>query len=371
MRIGVNCRELLSHRVEGICRYIRETTRRLVLDHPEDEFVFFFDRPYDSEFIFADNITPVVIGPQARHPILWHLWFEYSLPKAMEKHNVDVFYSGDTFLSMKTDVPTLLVCHDVAYVHYPDHIRKSHLRYYRRNFPKFHSKAAHIVAVSEFTRNDIIKQYKLSPEKVSVGYNATPPGFRRLTSSEKKVQRDLHSEGNPYFIFVGSLHPRKNLVKLILAFDKFKTVTTNDYKLVLVGRFAWKNKELQETFKKIKHKSDIIFKGHVQAGIQEIIGGSEGLFYLSLFEGFGIPILEGFSSYVPVVTSNVSSMPEVAADCGTVIDPTDIMKISETMQQLAKHDTDEQMLQKAAVRAESFTWKKTADLIYEKLLQIR
>jgi len=370
MKIGVNCRELLSHRMEGIARYTWETTRRLVLDHPEDEFYFFFDRAYDEQFIIADNITPVVIHPQARHPILWYLWFEQSLPRALKKHKIDVLYSGDTFLSLNTDVPTVLVCHDIAYAHYPGHIRKSHLRYYKKYFPKFHHRANHIVAVSEATRQDIIKQYNLPPEKVTVGYNATPPGFAPVSDDKREELRAQYSAGNPYFIYVGSLHPRKNVPRLIQAFDKFKSQSGAPHKLVLVGRYAWKNKELQATYNSIQHKEDIVFTGSVHEGIQPLVASSEGLFYVSLFEGFGIPILEGFSSGVPVVTSNISSMPEVAGDCGILVDPTNVSAIASAMAKISKGEYTQQECDNALARAATFTWKATADEIYARLMEV-
>ena len=248
MRIAVNARELLKGRMEGIGRYIFETTRRMVLDHPEDEFFFFFDRAYDPSFIFAENVTPIVVHPQARHPILWYLWFEWGVPYYLRKLDIDVFYSGDTYASMKTDVPTLIVCHDIAYKHYPDHLRTSHRKYYQNNFPKFHKKANHIVAVSNFTKEDIVETYQVSPDKVTIGYNATPKGFAPKSEEQKQSIREELTEGHPYFMYVGSLHPRKNVVNLIKAFDLFKKTNKTDHKLVLVGRMAWKNEELQKTY---------------------------------------------------------------------------------------------------------------------------
>jgi len=370
MNIGVNCREMLAHRMEGICRYITETTRQMVLSHPDDTFYFFFDRPYDHQFIFADNIVPVVIGLQARHPVLWYLWFEQSLPKALKKYKIDVLYSGDNYLSLKTKVPTLLVCHDLAYKHYPDHIKSSHRKYFEKNFPKFHKRADHIVTVSEYTRQDVIKTYNIDSKKVTVGYNATPPGFRELSFEEKKAAKLKFTDGNPYYLFVGSLHPRKNLVRLIKAFEQFKKLKNNTYKLVLVGRFGWKNKELKSTYDNLMFKTDIILTGTIQEGIQDVIGGSEGLFYVSLFEGFGIPILEGFSAKVPVVTSTVSSMPEVADKFATLVDPTDINAITDAMVSLIEKPPTKSALDAAYKRAKTFTWKRTADHIYERLMKI-
>lgn len=369
MKIAINARELLKGRMEGIGRYIFETTRQMVLDHPDDEFFFFFDRKYDASFIFADNITPIIVYPQSRHPLLWYIWFEITIPYYLKKYEIDAFYSGDTYLSMKTKVPTLLVSHDVAYKHYPKYIKKIHLDYYENNFAKFHKKADHIVAVSEFTRQDIIKIYNLNPAKVSVGHNATPLGFLPKTEEEKTSIKNNLTEGCPYFIYVGSLHPRKNVVNLIRAFDKFKKDHQSVHKLVLVGRMAWKNEELQDVFITTEYRNDIIFTGHVSnIKLPKYLAAADALTYVSVFEGFGIPILEGMSSGTPVITSNVSSMPEVAGKAALLIDPHDPNSIAEGMWQVVYNtELRDRLITKGYERVKAFSWKKTADHIYKEL----
>lgn len=372
MKIAVNARELLKGRMEGIGRYIFETTRRMVLDHPEDEFFFFFDRAYDPSFDFADNVKPVVVHPQARHPILWYLWFEWGVPYYLKKYDVDVFYSGDTYVSMKTDIPTLIVCHDIAYKHYPDHLRASHRRYYRNNFPRFHAKADHIVAVSEYTKEDIVATYNIDPNKVSIGHNATPAGFAPLDEPSKEAVRGKLTKGCPYFMYVGSLHPRKNVVKLIEAFDIFKKTHGTDHKLVLVGRMAWKNEELKKTYETITYRDDIIFTGHISnEQLPRYLAAADALTYVSVFEGFGIPILEGMSSGTPVITSNVSSMPEVGGDAALYIDPHDANSIAEGMHEIITNSSlRENLIVKGYQRAREFSWKKTSNHIYSELKKI-
>jgi len=372
MNIAVNTRELLKGRIEGIGRYINETTKRLVLNHPDDQFFFFFDRPYDKSFIFADNITPIVVHPQARHPLLWYLWFEWSIPYYLKKHKIDVFYSGDTYLSMKTDVPTLIVCHDIAYKHYPLHLRKSHRKYYENNFPKFHHKAQHIVAVSEFTRQDIIKTYSLDPKKVTVGHNATPTGFAPLAENEKENIKKELTDGNPFFIYVGSLHPRKNVVNLIKAFDIFKETQNTNHKLVLVGRLAWKNEALKDVYSATKYRDDIILTGHISnEKLPKYLASADALTYVSVFEGFGIPILEGMASGTPVITSNVSSMPEVSGDAALLIDPHDPQSIADGMQKVVEEASLRNVLiEKGYQRIQKFSWDTTAHHIYECLCLI-
>ncbi|MEE9437908.1 MAG: glycosyltransferase family 1 protein [Saprospiraceae bacterium] len=372
MRIAVNTRELLKNRIEGIGRYIFETTKRMVESHPEDQFYFFFDRPYDRSFIFADNVTPIVLHPQARHPILWYLWFEWSVPYYLKKLKIDVFYSGDTYASLRTNVPTLLICHDIAYKHYPDHVRKSHLKYYRRNFPKFHHKAQHIVAVSEYTRKDIIETYQLDSDKITVGHNATPNGFKPINEKSKLIIRNNISEGKPYFIYVGSLHPRKNVVNLIKAFDLFKSTYNTSHKLVLVGRMAWKNEILKKTYQTTKHREDIIFTGHLSTGLADYMAAAEALTYVSLFEGFGIPILEGMSSGIPVITSNISSMPEVAGDAALLVDPKNPKSIADAMYKVVNDkNLRADLIKKGEKRIGNFSWQKTGSHIYSHLKRIK
>ena len=122
MRIGVNARLLLSENMEGIPRFTFETTRQMALDHPDDDFILFFDRKVKSNFDFPPNVQKIVIPLQARHPVLWYIWFELLVPLYLKKHQIDVFYSADGYLSLRTGIHTVMVMHDLAYLHFPSHI---------------------------------------------------------------------------------------------------------------------------------------------------------------------------------------------------------------------------------------------------------
>src|SRR5690606_32666151 len=162
MRIAINTRLLLKGKLEGIGWYTHETIKRIVKAHPEHEFIFFFDRPYDTSFVFADNVTPVVFGPPARHPVLFYIWYEMRIPYMLRKYKVDLFVSPDGLTSLTTSVPTCLVMHDLAFEHYPHHLKAS-IRYYLRYFsPIFAKKATRIVTVSEFSKQDIASTYHIA-----------------------------------------------------------------------------------------------------------------------------------------------------------------------------------------------------------------
>ncbi len=358
--------------MEGVARYIYETTESMVLSHPEVQFHFLFDRPYDKKFIFADNVTPHVIGPPSRHPLLWYLWFERSLPAFFEKHDIDVFYSGDMYMSLRADVPTLMVSHDLNYLHYPEGLRWSHLKFYQKYMPLYHDAADHLITVSEATKIDVIDQYGIDPDKISVAYNAVPGGFSVLDNDTVVEVRNQHTQASPYFVYVGSLHPRKNVERLLTAYDLYRSRSGDNevIKLVIFGRKAWKADTIFKTYDNLRYREDVIFLSNDDVSVHKIMGAASALCYISLFEGFGIPILEAYSSGIPVITSNVSSMPEVAGDGAILVDPHNITEIAQAMHSVV---TDDLLRQELVINGQNqlpqFSWKESADIIFDRLVK--
>ncbi len=372
MRIGVNTRVLLSSRMEGVCRYIHQILKNMVLAHPEDEFYFFFDRPYDEQFIYADNVTPVVIGPPARHPILHYIWFEMSIPRALKKYKIEVFYSPDTYMSLSTAVPTVLVCHDIAYAHYPEHLPYLTRKYYQYFFPRFHKKAAKVLTVSEATKADIVEKYNLSAADISVAHNSVKDGIKPLPPSEQKAVKEKYTDGKDYFIYVGAVHPRKNVVSIIKAFDEFKERTGSDMKLVLVARLAWNAEEFLEALATAKFKSDIIhLKEIYNEEVNALTASAFAMIYVSFFEGFGLPILEAMHADVPVITSKVSSMPEVAGDAALLINPNNVEEIVKAMESLHNNPSlRSDLVTKAKTQRNKFDWNKSAELTHQEIKKL-
>src|SRR5690606_37185023 len=197
-------------KLEGIGWFAHESLRRIVAAHPEHQFIYFFDRPYAGQFVQGTNVTPVVIPPPTRHPILYRIWFDMMLPRALRKHRADAFLSPDGYLSLRTTVPQLAVIHDLNFEHFPADLPRAYSRYYRTFFPRFARKAARIVTVSEFSKQDIIKTYGIPAGEIDVVYNGIGSVFAPLAEGEQGRARKRLTGGLPYFVCVGSLHPRKN-----------------------------------------------------------------------------------------------------------------------------------------------------------------
>lgn len=356
MKIAVNTRFLLPGQLEGIGWFTFETLKRVTQNHPEHEFIFFFDRPYSSEFIFSENITPVVLNPPARHPVLFYIWFEWSVKNALKKHKADAFISTDGFMTLNTDVPTLLVIHDLAFEHFPEHVNWSARKYYQHFMPKFSKAAARIATVSNYSKQDIVKHYGISEEKIDVVYN----GVHKDYSLNIDDSTTLQSE--PYFLFAGAIQPRKNLGNILKAFELFKEKTNTDVELVVAGRKAWKFEKDIAIWKNMQHKNAVKFIDHqTPQELAKLMKNALALVYTSLFEGFGIPIIEAMQCKTPVITSNVSSMPEVAGEAGLLCDPKNPESIANAMLDIyQKTELRAQLLENAIEQQKKFSWEKTA-----------
>jgi glycosyltransferase involved in cell wall biosynthesis len=372
MKIAVNTRFLLKNQLEGVGMFTHEVLRRLVAQHPEDEFVFFFDRHFHPAFIFGKNVTPVVLFPPARHPFLFVWWYEWSLARALAKYKPDVLLSPDNFLSLRTNVKTVLVTHDLAHAAFPEQLTFFQRLYHRYFLPKFNRKAEKIIAVSEFTKTDIVKRYDIRPEKIAVACNGCRVSFIPLTEGEKKWVRDKYAAGQPYFFYLGAVHPRKNVHRLIGAFDLFKQRTGSPAKLLIAGRFAWKAGEVLQAYQRANNQQDIRFLGYVQEDeLPKLMGGAHALTYVSLFEGFGVPILEAMHCEVPVITSNVTSLPEVAGNAGLLADPNSEEEIAYAMQQVWENEhLCQKLVEEGKKQRQLFSWEKATEIVYECLSNI-
>jgi glycosyltransferase involved in cell wall biosynthesis len=369
LKIAVNTRLLLKDKLEGIGWFSYETLKRITSQHPEHQFYFIFDRPFDRSFIFSDNITPVVISPQARHPILYYIWFEKSIPRMLKKIQPDLFFSPDGYLSLSTPVKSMNVFHDLNFEHYPDDLPYPERTFYRHYFPLYARKACRIATVSEFSKRDIINQYRVSPDKIDVVYNGANERYIPLPESEKFLVRAKYTGGVPYFVFVGALHPRKNLANLFSAFDLFRQETGINMKLLIIGQKKWWTKSIKEAYDKMKFNKDVDFCGRLEpVELNRVISSATALTYVSYFEGFGIPILEAFYCETPVITSNVTSMPEVAGDAAILVDPFSVRSISEGMAKIASDPSlSLKMNEKARERRQVFNWQKTAGLLWDSM----
>ncbi len=373
MKIVVNTRLLITNQLNGIGWFTYHTLKRLVKWHPEHQFVFLFDRKYDENYIFGPNVIPEIIFPPARHPLLWYIWFEHAIVNKIKKHNPALFFSPDGYLSLKIkDVPSLPVIHDINFYHNKKGVPYFDGVFWRYYFPKYARMASRIITVSEFSKNDIASYYNIPHNMIDVAYNGANEVFKPVSHTEKENVKKKYTKGQDYFLYVGDLLPRKNISRMMQAFNRFKKSSGSPLKLLIVGDRLFFTSEMKRVYDRSEYKEDIIFTGRLaQDQLRMVMGAALSLLLVSCFEGFGIPIVEAMYADIPVITSNISSMPEVAEDAALMVDPYSIDSIKEAM---LKMSSDEKLREELIVKGRSqrlkFSWDNTAKVTWNSIEKV-
>ncbi len=363
---------LLDGKLEGIGYFTLKNLERLTVNHPEVEFVFFFDRPYDPKFVFSSNVKPIVIPLPTRHPLLWHIYFEYLLPIYLKRYKIDLFFSPDGYIPLKGKTKSVAVIHDINYEHDPSYIGDCwSLKYYKYFFPRFAKKATMVATVSEFSKADIAKTYKIEPEKIRVVESSANELYHTLSKEENQKTKDRLTQGRDYFYFIGALHKRKNIANIFRAFDLFKDKTQSDMKFVVIGSRKWWKGEIEDTFNAMKHREDVIFTSHLPLEeVNRIASASVACVFTSFFEGFGVPPLEAFRCGTAAIVSNTSSLPEVGGEAAIYADPYSVESITEAMESLYLNpELRGRCIEKGKIQSEKFSWDKTSDLVWNTILE--
>ncbi len=366
MIIAVNTRLLLQGKLEGIGWFTHETLSRITREHPEHKFIFIFDRPYAEEFIFSENITPIVVSPPTRHPILWYIWFELQIPRILKRYKADLFFSPDGYLSLSTKVRQLAAIHDINFAHRPKDLPWLKAKYYNHFFPKFARKAKRIVTVSYFSKEDINRTYRIDEDKVDVVYNGVNTAYTPTSEEQNMLTKATYSAGKDYFLFIGSLHPRKNICGLLRAFDGFRTSVDSDMKLLIVGESMFKTSDIEMIYEGMRYKDDVVFTGRLgNDELHRVLGASLALTFVPYFEGFGIPVIEAMNAGVPVICSNTTSLPEVGGNAVLYVDPFSLSQIKDAMIKIYQEkEFRDSLIEKGFSQREKFSWDKTAELLW-------
>jgi glycosyltransferase involved in cell wall biosynthesis len=366
MRIAINTRLLLPGRLEGMGWYTYELCKRLSEAHPEDEFFFFFDRPFDPGLKFGPNVNMIVLGPRARFAPTYWWWFEVVLPKAFKKYGIEVFFSPDNFCSLRSKVPTALTIHDLSPLHFPVQFAFVHRWHYLYYLPRFMKRAERVISVSNYGKTDIQKTVGISGDKIAVIPNGARAIFAPVAAEVQADTRAQFSTGEPYFVFIGSLNGRKNLARLVQAYDSFRQNSQSQVKLVLAGRRGWQLQAFDAALQASPYRQDILLLSYVEEkDLPRLLGSALGLVYVSTFEGFGLPVLEAMCCDTPVICSHVSSLPEVAGEAALLVDPYEVQSISNAMLRLWQEpDLRQILIEKARLQRLPYSWSHAAEELY-------
>ena len=263
-------------------------------------------------------------------------------------------------------VPVVVTIHDLAFERMPETFTRRGSFQLKLTVRRTAKKAARIATVSEYSRQDLLDIYKLSPDKVVVTYNGVESSFTPQPSvpNEAEAVRKRFGVSRDFLLAVGSLQPRKNLVRLIRAYARLRS-EREDFRpqLVIVGRKLWLTSEIFDEVKRQRWADDVILTGYVaDEDLPALYRAARAFVYPSLFEGFGLPPLEAMASGTPVVTSDVSSLPEITGDAALLIDPNDERALANALIEIMNNDRlRAELREKGIAQAKKFTWRDAAE----------
>ncbi|MCX7881397.1 MAG: glycosyltransferase family 4 protein [Patescibacteria group bacterium] len=284
------------------------------------------------------------------------LWSQVFLPLNLyQERSIDVFFSPAHYLPRFCPVPQIVTIHDLSYLYYPENFLKKDL-YQLKNWTKYSIlKAKKIIAVSNSTKNDILKNYHLPEKKIIVIYN----GYEKIKG--KKSTLKIRKNNKPYLLYVGTIQPRKNISFLLSAFAKIKTKYPQ-LELILAGKKGWLYEEIFKKVIDLGLEKEVFFTDYI-TDYQLIFLYQNALCLImpSLYEGFGIPILEAMSLGCPVISSFVSSLPEIGGDACLYFDPKDENDLLDKLKILMENKTlRKELIEKGKKRVRLFSWEKSA-----------
>ena len=232
--------------------------------------------------------------------------------------------------------------------------------------PRYLERTDHIITVSQFSKNELISAYHIPSEKITVVYNGVSSGFIPWPADKIQLFRDQHTKGRPYFFYLGAIHPRKNVITLIHAFNYFKSMQPGDHQLVIAGRASWDATDVFKAVEESQWKNDIHLPGFIGGDLTKAwIACAHALVYPSLYEGFGLPLLEAMASGIPVISSNTSSLPEVGGDAALYFNPLDIQQLAHHMNTISLNESvKEDLISKGFLQIKKFSWDRAATETY-------
>jgi len=308
----------------------------------------------------SPNVTVKILYPPARRLSLIN-WWNKTAKNYINRINPDIFVCMDGQFSAGIKVPILNVIHDLNFLHHPEWMSKKLAKFYNSSFPECAKNSTRIATVSTYSKNDIHKSYGISNSLIDVVYNGYNEELTQL--------KNTPNSENPFFLFVGIQVPRKNIVGLIKSFTLFKQNYGTNHKLKLAGHDYMWNSEMKQALYDSTAKIDIELLGRQTFNdLKELYEKAEALLYIPHFEGFGIPVLEGFAAGLPVICSNTTSLPEVAGDAALKCAPTDYKLVSENMYRITSDsEFRAHAVKKGKSRLAHFSWKKTSESLWNSL----
>jgi glycosyltransferase involved in cell wall biosynthesis len=354
VRIAIDTRKLHDF---GIGTYVRNLLRQLAKLDGNTEYVLLCQE--------RDSAVAAALGPNFRSVVdnspAYSFREQISIPKALRRERVDVFHAPHYVLPVLTKCRSVVTIHDCIHLMFPQYLpNRASYGYARASIWSAAWKSSRILTVSESSKRDILRFFDVPPDKIDVIYNAIDDRFSEHPAEEEMVRvRERYQLHGDFILYAGNVKPHKNLERLIEAFHLIRQGGLDEVKLVIIGDEVSKYAELRRAVHRHNLHKYVRFLGYMPDETLAVLYRLAAVFvFPSLYEGFGLPPLEAMASGTPVVTSNVSSLPEVAGDAAVLVDPYDPRSIAEGIRRvLTEPELRQAMRARGLHRAAEFSWE--------------
>lgn len=371
-RIGIDARLFGTALAVGIGRYTEELIRHLIELDKDNQYHIFLSKSAASNFpIYAPNLSKT--GVDFSH---YSYSEQFKYPTILKRTHLDlIHYTNFNSPILFTKIPSVVTIHDLTLWFFPGRGQKSWFRrmVYRFVIKRTCQNAKHIIAITKKTKQDIIKLLNINPEKITIVYEAVPKNYK-IISNDQKIKKLKHkfNISKPYTMYVGQWRDHKNVIKMIRAFSLFRRRYNIDYQLVMVGKVDDKYPQIKAIIKELELTNHVVFTGYVpDSELPYIYNGAEFFVWPSLYEGFGLPPLEAMACGTPVVSSNVSCMPEVLGDAAYYFNPLSVESIAKSMADMAQsYALKREFRLKGLRQAKKYSFEKSAKQTYKIYKQI-
>jgi len=378
MRIVLNAQLLsfsASYRQAGISRLIHATIQGLqAVDHDNDYIAFAGNQRIPSGYISNNHWRIITSRWPTHNRLVRILWEQTSLPWSALQAKADLLHALAFVAPLACPLPTVVTVYDLSFLLYPAVFNWLNRLYLSAMTPPSVRKARRVIAISESTKRDLVRLMHIPPERVDVVYPGLEPDIKPIEDPAALAAfRRRHNLPDHFVLFVGTLEPRKNADALVRAYGLLRRRGVVRHALVLAGSRGWRYESIFAAIEESGVADDVILPGYVAREELAFWYSAADIFvYPSLYEGFGLPVLEAMACGTPVITSTASSLPEVAGDAACLVDPNDTGGLAEAIEHvLTQADVRAEMSAKGRQRAATFTWERMAQStrnVYEKAL---